>query len=217
VLYFAFFTYFAGLKEQIRIKINFYLKRKVYTMENQNENQTVETDTSKVSKDEKTFTQAEVDEIVKKRLGKENAKKQEEIETAKNEAAKLAKMNADQKKDYELEQAKKSAEEANAKLAKYEMRDTARKMLAEKNLNLPDDQLDLVVTDQAEITKAKVDSLAKFAEAIRAEVKDGFLKGTTPRIKGNGTKIITKKDIMKIKDPVKRQAEIAKHLDLFNA
>lgn len=186
-------------------------------MENQNENQTVETDTSKASKDEKTFTQAEVDEIVKKRLGKENAKKQEEIETAKNEAAKLAKMNADQKKDYELEQAKKSAEEANAKLAKYEMRDTARKMLAEKNLNLPDDQLDLVVTDQAEITKAKVDSLAKFAEAIRAEVKDGFLKGTTPRIKGNGTKPITKKDIMKIKDPVKRQAEIAKHLDLFNA
>ena len=41
-------------------------------MENQNENQTVETDTSKASKDEKTFTQAEVDEIVNKNTTSDN-------------------------------------------------------------------------------------------------------------------------------------------------
>ena len=54
-----------------------------------------------VEKNEKTFTQEEVDKMVEKRMARYDRAHQKEVESAKTEATKLAKMNKDQKKDYE--------------------------------------------------------------------------------------------------------------------
>lgn len=66
---------------------------------------------------EKTFTQAELNEIVEKRLNRERKKMQEEIskqhEEALTEAEKLQKMTESQKREYEL----------NKKIAEYEARE----------------------------------------------------------------------------------------------
>nr|DAJ67659.1 MAG TPA: capsid scaffolding protein [Caudoviricetes sp.] len=139
---------------------------------------------------EKTYTKDEVSEIVQTRLNRALKEQEEKIQAAKDEATKLAKMNAEQKRSYELEQATKRANEAEAKLAAIEMQNTARKMLAESGLTLSDEQLALVVTDDAETTKAKVDDLLAFARNVREQTLDEMMTGKTPKDKG-GTKSIT--------------------------
>lgn len=133
---------------------------------------------------EKTFTQAEVDEMIKKAT----ANKEQEITDAKKEAAKYAKLNKEQQKEYDLNKANQRATEAEAKLARYEMRDTARQQLIDGGYKNPtDEDIDLIVTEKAETTKANGEAFLKAVERIRQSVRDELLQGNTPQI--NGTKI----------------------------
>ena len=81
---------------------------------------------------EKTFTQDEVNKIVQDRLAKEKAKN----EKAQEEAKKLAKMNAEQKNQYMVEQLQKELEEYKTKEAKNDMIKEANSMLKEADINL---------------------------------------------------------------------------------
>lgn len=133
---------------------------------------------------EKTFTQSEVDEM----LRKATADKEQEITDAKKEATKYAKLNKEQQKDYDLDKANQRATEAEAKLARYEMRDTARQQLIDGGYKNPtDEDIDLIVTEKAETTKANGEAFLKAVERIRQSVRDELLQGNTPQI--NGTKI----------------------------
>lgn len=152
----------------------------------------VETEETEQNK-EKTYTKDEVSEIVQTRLNRALKEQEEKIQAAKDEATKLAKMNAEQKRSYELEQATKRANEAEAKLAAIEMQNTARKMLAESGLTLSDGQLALVVTDDAETTKAKVDDLLAFARNVREQTLDEMMTGKTPKDKGSAKSITVNK------------------------
>ncbi len=152
----------------------------------------VETEGTEQNK-EKTYTKDEVSEIVQTRLNRALKEQEEKIQAAKDEATKLAKMNAEQKRSYELEQATKRANEAEAKLAAIEMQNTARKMLAESGLTLSDEQLALVVTDDAETTKAKVDDLLAFARNVREQTLDEMMTGKTPKDNGSAKSITTNK------------------------
>lgn len=146
---------------------------------------------------EKTFTKEDVERIVSERLKREK----EKAEADKAEAKRLAKMDADQKKQYEIDKANKRAEEAEAKLARLEMRGQARSMLSEANINASDDDLDLIVTDNAETTKANVDKLKAIIQRERENVRKELLAGNTPKITGNNTKVVTKQqfDVMSSK------------------
>lgn len=133
---------------------------------------------------EKTFTQAEVNEMIQKAT----ADKEQEITDAKKEATKYAKLNKEQQKEYDLNKANQRATEAEAKLARYEMRDTARQQLIDGGYKNPtDEDIDLIVTEKAETTKANGETFLKVVERIRQSVRDELLKGDTPQI--NGTKI----------------------------
>lgn len=137
---------------------------------------------------EKTFTQAEVDEM----LRKATADKEQEITDAKKEATKYAKLNKEQQKDYDLDKAKQRATEAEAKLARYEMRDTARQQLIDGGYKNPtDEDIDLIVTEKAETTKANGETFLKVVERIRQSVRDELLKGDTPQINGTQIKVPT--------------------------
>lgn len=133
---------------------------------------------------EKTFTQAEVNEMIQKAT----ADKEQEITDAKKEATKYAKLNKEQQKEYDLNKANQRATEAEAKLARYEMRDTARQQLIDGGYKNPtDEDIDLIVTEEAETTKANGETFLKVVERIRQSVRDELLQGNTPQI--NGTKI----------------------------
>lgn len=138
--------------------------------------------------DEKKYTDKDVDKIVEKKFAKWKAKHEEDLETAKKEAEKLAKMNADQKKDYEIEKIKAENEKLKADAAKIELGKEAAKILKESKIDATQDILDLVVGSDADSTKANID---KFVEIIKAQIAAAEVeraKGKTPKSYGNGGK-----------------------------
>ncbi len=157
------------------------------------------------------YTDKDVDNIVAKK--KAEWKAQEEKKIA--EAKKLAEMNASEKAQYERDQAIREKDEANQKLALYEMTKEARNMLTEKGIAAGEGLLQVLVSPDAEKTKKAVDDFIEmFEKATEAKVKEA-LKGDTPP-GGTGGKTLTKEDILKIKDPGERRKKMAEHMDLFN-
>ncbi|HGO3472683.1 TPA: DUF4355 domain-containing protein [Staphylococcus aureus] len=123
-----------------------------------------------------TFTpeqQKKVDEILERRVAHEKKKAdeyaKEKAEEAAKEAAKLAKMNKDQKDEYERKQMEKELEQLRSEKQLNEMRSEARKMLSEAEVDSSDEVVNLVVTDTAEQTKLNVEA---FSNAVKKAVNE---------------------------------------------
>lgn len=158
---------------------------------------------------EKTFTQDEVNKIVQDRLAKEKAKN----EKAQEEAKKLAKMNAEQKNQYMVEQLQKELEEYKNKEAKNDMIKEANSMLKDNDITLPDEVVAMLIGDNAEDTKVCVDSFSKsFKTAVERAVNEK-LKGKTPKQKSVAG--LTREDILSVKDRQERQRLIEENEELF--
>lgn len=148
-------------------------------------------------------------------LGKRFARWKEDQQKAVDEAKKLAAMDATQKAEYERDQLQQELDELKRKAALSEMTKAARKMLADQNITVPDELLGMMVTTEAEETKAAVDGFVKaFTEAVENAVKER-LKGEPPR-RGSGAPSMTKEQIMAIKDPELRQTKMLENRHLFN-
>ena len=89
-------------------------------------------------------------------------------------------------------------------------------MLSESGITIPDELLSMMVTTDAEQTKAAIDGFTKvFTESVESAVKEK-LRGETPR-KGSGSAAtMTKEQIMAIKDPELRQKKMLENKELFN-
>ena len=118
------------------------------------------------------------------------------------EAEKLAKMTKEEKAEYRAKKAEKELEELKKMNARTELAKTARKMLADEDINIPDELLGNLVADDADGTKTAVESFAKmYKEAVQAAVKEA-IKGKPPKAGTGGGNTITKEQIMDIKDPI---------------
>lgn len=158
---------------------------------------------------EKTFTQAEVDEIVNKRLSRER----EKVQKAASEAEKLAKMSAQEQAEYQRDEYQRELEELKAKLARADIKETARAMLAADNISIPDELVSAIITDNAETTQQAIKGFAAaFKEAVKNEVANR-LKGNEPKASTQSN--ITKAEILAIKDPIERQKLIRENITLF--
>ncbi|KRL40727.1 DUF4355 domain-containing protein [Liquorilactobacillus nagelii] len=207
------------MNDKMKMNLQYFAEQQDDTADN-SETQTKTEDNQQEQQQEstkktKTFTQEEVNQMVNERLERERKAQEVKIQAAKDEAAKLAKMNADQKKEYQLQKQTERAEAAEAKLAKFEMTKQARSMMSEAGLNVTDDELDLVVTSDAESTQANVNQLISFADRVREAVKTELLKGDTPTESGKSIKTMTKAEILAIKDSFKRKKAIADNIQLF--
>lgn len=128
-------------------------------------------------KSEPKYTDEEVDKMIAEKFAKFKAKADKE----KEEEAKKAKMNADQKRDYELEQIQKENAELKAKAEKIELGKTASGLLKESKIDATQDMLGFVVGDDEKSTKSNVD---KFVSIINAQLKAAEVAratGTTPK------------------------------------
>lgn len=141
---------------------------------------------------EKKFTQAQVDEMVKARLAREKEAQEKALEEAKAEAAKLAKMNEQQKQQYELEKQQKANEELQKEIdelkkaqVRIELGKTATNLLREKDIDATEDILDFVVGADAESTKTNIDRFVKIIEDQVKKAEVARATGTTPRSYGN--------------------------------
>ena len=130
-----------------------------------------------------TEQQAELDRILGERLGKAQSKwekdYQSKLEAAKTEAEKLAKMNADQKAEYEAKKREDELAKREGEITRRELRATALETLAEKSL--PKTLADILVYTDAETTNASLDAVEK---AFREAGVNERLKGDPP--KGGG-------------------------------
>lgn len=162
--------------------------------------------------EEKKYSDADLDKIINKKF----AQWQEKQQKAVDEAQKLATMNATQKAEYERDQLKKELDEYKRKDSLAEMSKTARKILADEGISIPDELLTVLVTTDAEKTKAAVDGFkTAFKEAVEAAVKER-LKGEPPKKGTGGAPSMTKEAIMAIKDPELRQQKMLENKHLFN-
>lgn len=161
------------------------------------------------NKPEIKYSDDDVDRIVNEKYAKFAAKKQKEVD----EAKKLAKMSKDDKQKFEMDKLKSEAQEAQNELAKYQMRDTAKQMISDSGVTATDEMIDLVTSSDAETTKTNVSKALNFAKAIKEQVTKELSQGTTPRTVGSPT--LSKQEIMKIQDPIKRQQAIKENLGLF--
>lgn len=159
------------------------------------------------------YTDEDLDRIINRKFAEMEKKKQKEVD----EAKKLAKMDAQQKAEYERDELQKQLDDYKRKDSLAEMTKTARKMLSDAGVNVPDELLSIMVTTDAEQTKAAVDGFAKlYKDAVEAAVKER-LKGNPPsRGTGGGVAPMTKEQIMAIKDPELRQQKMLEHKNLFN-
>lgn len=156
------------------------------------------------------------DDDVNKLIDQKFAEWQKKQEKAVSEAKKLAEMNATQKAEYQRDQLQKELDTLKKQAALSEMMKTSRKMLSENGITISDELLSMLVSEDAEATKASVDGFATaFTEAVEAAVKER-LKGETPRKSTGTAAAMTKEQIMAIKDPVLRQQKILENKELFN-
>ena len=132
-----------------------------------------------------------------------------------SEAERLAQMTKEEKAEYRANKLEKELSDLKRQNALSDMAKTARKMLAEEEINLPDELLSHLVSEDAEKTKEAVESFTKlYKAAIQAAVKDA-LKGNPPKVGIGGKGTMTKDQILAIKNPSERQKLIAENMTLF--
>lgn len=131
--------------------------------------------------EDKKYTDADVDKIVKERLAREKAAQEKAIQEAKAEAEKLAQMNADQKRQYEMEKLQEENKKLKAEAARAELGKTAADILTKNDIDATPGVIDLVVGADAEETKANIDAFVKAVEAQVKKAETSRATGTTPR------------------------------------
>lgn len=131
-----------------------------------------------------------------------------------SEAEKLAGMNAQERAEHERDTFRSQLEALQRQIAAAEMQKTARSMLAEQGIHLPDALLSTLAAEDAEATKQNVTAFAQmYTKAVEEGVKER-LKSGTPKT-GSTSGKMTKADIMAIRDEAKRLEAIRNNLDLF--
>lgn len=132
-----------------------------------------------------------------------------------SEAEKLAQMTKEEKVEYQNKKLEKELADLKRQNAITEMAKTARKMLADEEINIPDELLGHLVSESAEDTKTAVEAFAKmYKAAVQAAVKDA-LKGNPPKAGTGGKGTMTKEQILAVKNPSERQRLIAENMTLF--
>lgn len=162
--------------------------------------------------------QAEFDRRVQKAISTAVANAEKKWRTLTDnkvsEAEKLAQMTAEEKEKYRADKAEKELADLKRQIMLSDMSGTARKMLSNENIVIPDEIIANLVCDDAEKTKTAVEA---FTKSYKAAVQNGIkeaLKGNPPKAAGDPP-TITKEQIMKVQNKAERQKLISEHMELF--
>lgn len=139
--------------------------------------------------DKRTYDDAEVDRIVAKHKKQWEEQHAKDIEDARKEADKLAKMNKEQKEQYEKEKLEKQLAEQKAEIDKLkadanraELSKTAAQIMKDDHeIIATPDMLDFVVADDAETTKKNISKLVGIILDDRKAQDEKRARGTTPK------------------------------------
>ena len=151
------------------------------------QNESTSNEKTETNQSEKTFTQKDVDKLIQERVAREQAKWEKKVQDERTEAEKLAKMNADQKAEYEKQKREDELAKREKDITTRELRATAYETLAEKNL--PKELVDILNYSDAEQCNKSIEAVEKaFQSAVEKAVNDK-LRGGNPPKGGQGSKI----------------------------
>ena len=158
------------------------------------EQEEVDTQEATEQQPEKKYTQEELEEIIKARVAREKKATEKAVE----EASKLAKMNEEEKREFEYQKLQEELAELKRKDAYYGLSREASKMLAEHDIQANDGLLQVLVQDDAEGTQQAVNA---FVELVNTKVEQGVqkaLSGRTPKANLNATQVVTQEQFNKM-------------------
>lgn len=160
----------------------------------------------------KKYSDEDVNKIIAKKIA-EWEKKQEKKTKENQEAERLKNMSEQEKRDHEFKELQDKIANYEKQEALEKMTKVARSILSEQEINVNDELLSNLVTEDADTTKTNVENFAKmFKAAVQKEVA-AKLRHEPPK-KGSGTKL-TKEDILKVQNRAERQKLIKEHMSLF--
>lgn len=153
-------------------------------------------------KEEKKYSDKDLDRIIGKRFARWAEEKEKAVKDAKEEAAKLAKMNTQQKQEYELEKAKsenadmqKEIESLKQAQLKSELsKEAARTMKEQHSIIATQDMLDFVVGDDADQTNERIEKLVGIILDDRKAQETARATGRTPKSFSNNGNTLTEID-----------------------
>ena len=143
-----------------------------------------------------TFTKSELDALLQKEGDKRVTQAMKKQEGKIKEAEKLAKMSAEEKYIYELEQREKAIEQKERELSLAENKAEAAKILADKGISA--ELVQFVVAEDADTMNANIKLLEKaFKASVKKEV-EARLQGNSPKKNLASSDSMTKQDLMKM-------------------
>ena len=164
-------------------------------------------------KEDKKYTDEDVNNIINRKFA-EWEKRQKEKSAKAAEAERLKNMNEEEKRKHEMEELQKKIAGYEKEKAIGAMTKVARGILNDSKIVVNDELLGNLVAEDAETTKTNVENFVKnFNDAVQKAVAEA-LRGKTLRLK-DGSKELTKEDILKIKNRTERQKAMAEHPELF--
>ena len=190
-------------------------------LENTTENtktETVDNTGAKQEEEKITLTQKELDDLIQRKSDARvtQALKTQEKKNADKlkEAEKLAKMSADEKYAYELEQREKLIEQRELELALAENKNACAKILADKGLSLA--LVDFCVDTNADVMSDNIKKLdSAFKASVKAEVEKR-LSSNTPKRAIDTDEGITPEQFKKMS--LAQQSQLFKESpDIYNA
>lgn len=129
-----------------------------------------------------TYTEEDFNKRLQEEIAKITSKHQEDLEAARKEAETLAKMNADEKAQYELEKREQELAAKEKEIAQRELRAETLKTLADPKNNLPAEALEFVIAEDAETTNKKIQVFKEFFDKAVQSAVEQRLAGKSPQV-----------------------------------
>lgn len=146
--------------------------------------------------EEKTYTEKEVQSMIDRRVTQALQTAERKNQAKLREAEKLAKMNDDDRKEYEYNQRLAALEAKEKEFALLENKNEASKILAEKGLSLT--LVDFIVAEDAETMNENIKILEQaFKASVKAEVEKR-MTGSTPKKNATVNKAMTPEEFAKL-------------------
>lgn len=140
-------------------------------------------ETSDTSKDEKLFTQEEVNKMVQKRLAKEKSRIEKSYKEKMTEAERYSKMSTEEIQKEEIEKKLARLEELEKKEARNEMLKVVTTSLSDNNI--PSQFAEFLIGEDADDTKDKVDTFSKIWNKALEKAVNAKLVGKKPTSNNN--------------------------------
>lgn len=179
---------------------------------NNSTNETTETTGAEQSNETKTYTQEELDALLQqetdRRVTAALKKQQKKFEAEQSEAAKLATMNEEQKKEFEFNKKVAELEEKERQFNIMQNKLSATKVMQDKSL--PVAFVDYIVAEDAETMMENINTFEKAWKAAIADAVTARLgaDSTTPKSKTVSQTGLSSEEFKKLS--VAQQAEIYK-------